>query len=213
MSRFARHITLIALCSAVLMSCEREDTLEYQQRQIAVVDAFLKSGENISNININTLTINGESSGISDLDIHIRSDEGNYFLEESEEVAGNYFYSDRDHVFVPGASYDLTFDFKGKIVSAETSIPPAMETLSISSNTFRSGSEGELIWIDWTDLNVGSTAEYFYLVKLTPLEEFDVLVKIEGRSNEETTPLLNSRSVLLNPEATLSVDDFAYYGI
>lgn len=199
----------LALLAVTIMGCQPEDTLAYQQRQYAAVEALLKTGGSISDINIRSLNVDGKREGITDLSVHIRSEVGNYFLTENEEMPGNYFYSDRDEQFVEGETYSMTFDFKGEIVRAETTMPPALESLNVSSNVLRAEQSDDRIWIDWSDINTGSTVEYFYVVKLTPLENDQSLVPLPERCTECD---YRSGEVVLNPRSTLDRDDFAYYG-
>lgn len=204
-----RNIALIVAVLAVFSSCERDDGIASQRTEIIALDAFLKTGEPVSDINLRSLTHNGESEGLSGLNVYLKTEARVMKLEEHGSEAGHYSAEDRNFLIEEGEEYRLTLEYNDEVVTASTIAPPALEDIRLSNNVFNSENENELLFIEWTGINQGS-AEYFYVVRLTPIGDEEMLVPIDDGKSASSARSVGE--VLLNPKATLRLEDFNYYG-
>jgi hypothetical protein len=200
---------LVLFAALLISSCTPEQSIDEQRAGYVALDVFLKSGQSIDNIHVRSLTHQGSSYGVSDLDVYLRSEENTYKLSENAAQPGHYFYDDRFELVEEGVEYKLSLYHDGEVVSATTTAPPMISNLSLSTEVLDSEIDGELLSVDWKGINQGSFAEYFYIIKITPLSEEEFLVPLDDKCLSCPKAV---GDVILNSDATLTIDDFNYYG-
>lgn len=128
-------ILAILLIQSLLMSCtETNDVIESGQKPI--IEAYLSPGHPV-NMKVYTEipyaeTSEGVSEPIDGLSIKITGGNGKVFILQS--MGGGVYASD-DSELVEGAlsKYKMEFEYKGRIISAETEIPEKPTGFAIST--------------------------------------------------------------------------------
>jgi hypothetical protein len=196
----------LILCIALLfVSCAKEVPVAEQAADILVVEATLVVGEPIQEVFIHGLRGVVEDQTQSSLQVELISPTERLFLSPIADKPG-YYQGPETYLIEPETSYALSIPFNDELVQAETETPPIMEALSYSKDYIDAEMQGDLVFLEWTGVNMGSFNEYFYVIELTPLDsEAEAIVRLG--EDPKTTNVLSYTS-----EATLSIEDFNFYG-
>jgi len=137
MRRIIYPITLVVL--AILSACTKDIITQDAETDVPVVEAFLEPGHEVS-VRLSKMLpfTEDEYTGSLTIDtaqVYINYNGTDYLLTPVNGEPGKYVSSDPALAAVPGASYNLSFDYKGNTVSSFTSIPfkPVNAGLSASS--------------------------------------------------------------------------------
>ena len=131
-----KQITFISLAVSVLLACEDVPDFEPDQ-SVPVVEAFLYEGAAVEDITISeVIPFDSASfdSSISDLEIEIFWNGNTFFLEESAENNGKYFYPGDDLPILKGETYEMFFTYNNQPITASTTVPEAPFNLNLSTN-------------------------------------------------------------------------------
>lgn len=170
-----------------------------------VIDATLEVGKTISDIHAHSLLGMGNEEDISNLEIVISNCSHSVVLTEDPKNKGHY-YGPEDFVISPLMEYSIKTNYKDAEITASSTSPPEMEALQTSKEFIEADIQGDLVFLTWSALNTGSFKEYFYIVELVPLDEdAEMIMRFSGSEQKSTV-------VSFNPELTLSIDDFNFYG-
>jgi len=206
MNPLNRTIPLCLLCFALILgSCSKQETIEEQYNSKLVLNARIEVGSAISSIHAHSLLGQGQVDGVEDLDIIISTGEESIVLFEDTRNPG-YYHGPEDFIVEAGEEYTLSTTYADNTISAQTLTPPSMEVLASSKTYLEADIQDDLIFLEWSNINSGSFNEYFYVLELTSLDA-DPIALVRVASSEFKSTVVSYVS-----EATLSVDDFAYYG-
>jgi hypothetical protein len=211
-----RDLTVIFIFLIIIMSffvaCE-DSNPDFDLEEYPVVEAYLIPGQPVDRINVfkmsNFIDSINDGNVISGLQIVLTVDSVEYFLTENSENPGNYIYAAKDLEIVPGSFCELEFEYNGKIVSAETTIPGKPENLVLSKSSISvsmggwGGSAMEPIEVSWD--NPGN--DYFYMVA-TNIEEDPTPVHEEVEDAPTSVGTSPSTSNLIN----IVPNQCRYYG-
>ena len=198
------------LCAALLLdSCVKQIPVSDQAEKVLVVNAYLETGSPIYQVGLSTLDTGDGMQGISGLEVSISDGDHLFQLTESEEIPGRY-QGDASFIIEPSRTYNLSLDWNGAQVTAQTKSTPALMNLDVSKQFLDVEQDNDLVFLEWDGVNQGSFNEYFYLVTVRPLVSNDNLESI-NRSNG-ATPSSRAIGLTYNPELTLIDDYFLFYG-
>ncbi|WKN33883.1 DUF4249 domain-containing protein [Porifericola rhodea] len=118
----------------LLLACEEVPVFDETQQR-PVVQAFLYADEAVDSIQLTTLVPFGseseEAPPITNAQLKISSAGEEYVLSHLEEKAGYYAYSGSNLEIKVGQTYQLSFEYNGELVSAETTVPTPPQHLSL----------------------------------------------------------------------------------
>ncbi len=150
-------------------ACEEKVT-DFDLTEFPIVEAYLVPGQPVDNVRVfnmnnfvDSLTV---GNGISGLQIALTIDSVEYLLSEKADSPGDYFYPDNDLEILPGAFCQLEFEYNGKHISSETTIPEKPANLELSKTSISvsmggwGGSGTEPIEVTWDNPD----NDYFYMV-------------------------------------------------
>lgn len=197
---------LYLLCFAlVLTSCAKYDGFEERTASKLVISAVLEAGATVNSVHCQGLAGSSDRNGISGLEIKISSAQGNVILTEDPSQKGIY-QGPEDFIIEAEMDYTLETSYSNQVISSHTSTPPSMELLEASKDYLDASIQGDLVFLEWSGVNTGSFNQYFYVVELTSLEDSPASIKAD-----DVEPLKSS-VVSYTSEATLSIDDFNFFG-
>ncbi|NNC83796.1 MAG: DUF4249 family protein [Flavobacteriales bacterium] len=202
-----QHISPYLLCIALIFSaCTKEESISEQFESKLVIDASLETGSPIQDIHAHTLIGNGPEQMIEGLEIFILSEGENILLSEDPESPGVY-HGPAETIIAPETEYSLRVNYKETAISATTITPPSLESVQTSKDFLEVDIQGDLVFLSWDDLNEDiSFNQFFYVIELVPEEDDpEAIMRFSGGG-------MTSTVVSYQAEATLSIDDFLYYG-
>jgi hypothetical protein len=128
---------LSILMLVTILSCKKIDE-SLDTSAMPVVEAYLTPGKlitlKVAQTADNTSDSIKNAENITGLQIKIKTDSDSFYLKEISE--GTY-QSDSSITVLPGRTYDMEFDYKGKTISSETSVPTEPADFSISSTSIK----------------------------------------------------------------------------
>ena len=199
------QITVI-LCAALLFTgCVKEVPIADQAADKTVIEAVIEVAQPKVEVYIHGLRGVIEDQVLSTLSVTVSGPQEGLSLSPVLDKPG-YYEGVFSEPILPESSYSLTVEREGELISAEAITPPIMGTLSSSKDFLDATINGDLVFLEWTGVNTGSVNEYFYVIELIPLDaDAEEIIKVYGVSSP-------SRVVSYNSEASLSVDDFNFFG-
>ena len=185
----------------LITACE-ETVSEYDFEEYPVVEAYLVAGEPVDRIHVfkvsdflDSITSN---NGIGGLDIFLNIDTSMYLLSENSDTTGYYYYEGNDLDLHEGDYCSLSFEYNGKTIFSETTIPEKPANLGLSKNTIYvysgfGGAMDDPIEITWDNPD----DDFFYMVAEnieddpTPINDFFEDEPSSFGTAPSTTNLLN----------------------
>lgn len=190
------------LLMMILTACQDKKT-EYDLETYPVVEAYLIPGKPVDRIRVFKMddfvdTI-AAGLGISNLQIWLTVDSTVYLLTEKDDNPGSYYYPGDDLEILPGEYCRLEFEYNGKTISSETTIPEKPTNLELSKTSISvsmggwGGSGVDPIEVTWDNTD----NDYFYMVA-TNIEEDPTPVNAEFEDQPTSIGTSPSTSNLLN---------------
>jgi hypothetical protein len=128
---------LLALL-ALTAGCTRESPVSPTAEQV-VVQAYLYADEPVSDIRLTrTLPLGGqetEAPPVNDAEVSLQKHGVEYKLTASQGDSGYYHYSKDDLAVRAGDDFQIIIRYGGLTIEAETSVPPAPDSVNVSSDT------------------------------------------------------------------------------
>lgn len=147
-----RTIYPIILALLTINACTKENIVSNTDFDIPVVEAFLEPEQEIlvklSKMLPFTDDEYTEALSIDTAKVYINHNGVDYLLIPQSSVPGNYVNADSNLKIIPSNSYNISFNYNGKMVSANTTIPAKPVNTNLSSNTF---------WVDTNVMGPGSS--------------------------------------------------------
>lgn len=199
-------LPLSMLCFALILgSCSEKESIQDQFESKLVIHANLEAGTSISGLEARSLTGFNGTESISDLEFVITS--GTESVTLTERPGNDGIYDGPEEFFIQaGEEYSMNLVYKDESISSSTACPPLMTALQSSKEYLEVDMQGDLVFLEWAPINTGSFNEYFYVIELIPLDSDAEQI---SRSSGE---LPKSKVLSYTSEATLSINDFNYYG-
>ena len=139
MKSFNKILSVLSIL--IISSCEDVPDFELGKSE-PVVEAFIYEGEPIDDIYLKKTTPfnSGNSSEpeiITDALVTISKNDQDFILSAKSDQPGRYFYDGNDLSINIGEKYQLAFEYEGKMISSNTTIPSEPEGVSISPKSVR----------------------------------------------------------------------------
>ena len=139
MKSFNKILSVLSII--IISSCEDVPDFELGKSE-PVVEAFIYEGEPIDDIYLKKTTPfnSGNSSEpeiITDALVTISKNDQDFILSAKSDQPGRYFYDGNDLSINIGEKYQLAFEYEGKMISSNTTIPSEPEGVSISPKSVR----------------------------------------------------------------------------
>jgi len=204
---------VVLFLTQFIVGCD-DTPSEFNLEEYPVVEAYLVPGQSVDNIHIFKMSSFVDSivagNGINGLEVHLTVDSTDVILIEKSDSAGYYFYDGDDLEISTGAVCQLAFEYNGKTISSETTIPEKPTNLTLSATSISvsmgggwGGSGVEPIEVTWD--NPGN--HYFYMVA-TNIEEDPTPVHDEFEDQPTSVGTSPSTGNLLN----IVSPQIRYYG-
>lgn len=134
------RIKILALAllfvSIPLIGCE-DDPLEIQDEELLVVRAFIYAGELVQEVELSGTTpldSDAPPPPVSDAQVRLVRGSTAFDLIPTSGAPGFYHYPGSDLTVSTGDNFELEILFEGRLVTAETTVPPPPEGLVLSSD-------------------------------------------------------------------------------